>query len=350
MQCTTSRNWCGRRHKFRHTCAQRTHGNPHLRTCPPRWCRGLSSGRAASRCGPRLRSWFLPTCPHTVSSYRHHPRPQHKHMCRRRGIAAATRAQAPAPVPQLQVSGHDICRFFTSGAIPCSAASGNRWPLERNLQQAFLVRAALVAGLSKIALQQSQLSMRAGRAPRPTAAAAPAQEGRTLLPDLLSLSLKKENTRFSRLHGGLCIHRRRGSPPHTGHSATSLSPTLRPHKTFHLARRGRCRCPSGRGTKAVSGGGACWVVMPDKARRQNGQHEKVWFLSCGAIPVLLLLPVYDAPGLSCRVPVCSAGDAGEKHKSWRIAVGRQCARGGQADAGGGAATSWRVRAHTACVH
>ena len=107
--------------------------------------------------------------------------------------------------------------------------------------------------------------MRAGRAPRPTAAAAPAQEGRTLLPDLLSE--KKENRflasspppdpRWTR------IHRRRGSPPHTGHSATSLSPTQSPHKTFHLARRGRCRCPSGRGTKAVSGGGACFVIMPD---------------------------------------------------------------------------------------
>ena len=135
MQCTTSRNWCGRRHKFRHTCAQRTHGNPHLRTCPPRWCRGLSSGRAASRCGPRLRSWFLPTCPHTVSSYRHHPRPQHKHMCRRRGIAAATRAQAPAPVSQLQVSGHDICRFFTSGAILAPAASGNRSRLNATIRR-----------------------------------------------------------------------------------------------------------------------------------------------------------------------------------------------------------------------
>ena len=111
-----------------------THGS-HLRTCPPRWCRGLSSGRAASRCGPRLRSWFLPTCPHTVSNYRHHPRPQHKHMCRRRGIAAATRAQAPAPVPQLQVSGHDICRFFTSGAILAPAASGNRSRLNATIRR-----------------------------------------------------------------------------------------------------------------------------------------------------------------------------------------------------------------------
>ena len=77
--------------------------------------------------------------------------------------------------------------------------------------------------------------MRAGRAPRPTAAAAPAQEGRTLLPDLLSK--KKENV------------------------------FLRHLKPFHRARRGRCRCPSGRGTKAVSGGGACWVIIFDASVR-----------------------------------------------------------------------------------
>ena len=69
--------------------------------------------------------------------------------------------------------------------------------------------------------------------------------------------------------------------------------------------------------------------------------------SCGAVPVLLLLPVCNASCLPFRRAGCRFARRGARRKAyvwWRTAVGRQSKMGvggGQEDMGGGAALQWK---------
>ena len=97
---------------------------------------------------------------------------------------------------------------------------------------------------------------------------------------------------------------------------------------------------------AVSGGGVCWMIMPDNTS-VNSRDDRPFcrvrcscfcravschscflsiparamlsFLPCGVVP---LVPVYDASCLPCRAPVCSGGGAGERYMLLGVAVGR----------------------------